>query len=53
MMPTNESNSQVNHTDKMECGLCWENFQMTDEVFNCTNNHVFHTQCYDDRALDT
>ena len=41
------------HTDKMECGLCWENFKMTDEVFNCQNNHVFHTNCYEDRALDT
>ena len=26
---------------------------MTDEVFNCMNNHVFHTRCYEDRAMDT
>ena len=37
----------------MECGLCYEAFKMTDEVFNCRNNHVFHTRCYDDRAMDT
>ena len=53
-MPPSESNvSSSAHTDKMECGLCWETFKMTDEVFNCINNHVFHTNCYDDRALDT
>ena len=37
----------------MECGLCWETFKMTDEVFSCKKNHVFHTVCYEDRALDT
>ena len=26
---------------------------MTDEVFSCKKNHVFHTVCYEDRALDT
>ena len=46
-------NSEMVHTDKMECGLCWETFQMTDEVVNCINNHVFHTRCYEDRAMDT
>ena len=51
--PLIETNGDGMHTDKMECGLCWETFQMTDEVFNCKNNHVFHTRCYDDRAMDT
>lgn len=36
----------------MECGLCWENFQATDEVFNCQKMHVFHVTCYEDRAVD-
>jgi len=34
------------YTDKMECGLCWETFMPTDEVFNCQKMHVFHTHCY-------
>ena len=37
----------------MECGLCYENFKMTDEVFNCTKGHVFHTHCYEDRVEDS
>ena len=37
-------------TDKMECGLCWETFAPTDEVFNCQKMHVFHTYCYEDRV---
>ena len=47
-----ESIKENRHTDKMECGLCWEDFKMTDEVFNCAKNHVFHVQCYEDRAED-
>ena len=40
------------YTDKMECGLCWETFTATDEVFNCQKMHVFHTHCYEDRVLE-
>ena len=34
--------------DKMECGLCYEAFQPTDEVFSCKKMHVFHTRCYEE-----
>ena len=39
--------------ESMECGLCYENFKMIDEVFNCTKGHVFHTHCYEDRVEDS
>ena len=41
--------SRKSFTDKVECGLCWETFVPTDEVFNCKKMHVFHTKCYEDR----
>ena len=37
---------------KMECGLCYTEFLPTDEVFNCKKMHVFHTNCFEDRAVD-
>ena len=36
----------------MECGLCYQEFLPTDEVFNCQKMHVFHTSCYEERAID-
>ena len=34
----------------MECGLCYEEFKPTDEVFNCQKMHVFHIKCYEESS---
>ena len=45
--------SQSNRwTDKSECGLCYQSFTPTDEVFNCRKMHIFHTICYEERFMD-
>ena len=51
MLLTNK-NRLSKHAEQMECGLCWETFTMTDEVFHCEKMHVFHTRCYEDRVPD-
>ena len=46
------SNSSGVGADKMECGLCWVTFKMTDEVFTCKKMHCFHVACFEDIARD-
>ena len=40
------------HSDAMECGLCYQTFKNSDQVYNCTSMHVFHTNCYEDSFMD-
>ena len=40
------------YADKSECGLCYQSFLPTDEVFNCSKMHIFHTVCYEERVID-
>ena len=32
----------------MECGLCYQPFKATDEVYNCSKLHIFHVKCYEE-----
>ena len=40
------------YSDAMECGLCYQTFKNSDQVYNCQNMHVFHTNCYEDSLMD-
>ena len=35
-----------------ECGLCYQNFEPTDDVVYCTNHHLFHVRCFDEAFED-
>ena len=48
----NSVRGENSYMKRKECGLCFENFKPSDEVVNCNNLHVFHTHCYEDRAVD-
>jgi len=45
--------TQRQFVDKMECGLCYQQFHPLDTVVNCKRMHVFHTQCYEEVDLDS
>jgi len=33
------------------CGLCMDNFRVSDTVMDCHKGHVFHLQCFEQQTL--